>query len=184
MAKVSFTNLKLKINKEVKEITFNNAKVEVLQYLPIEDKYDLIMITLQQAKEGNIYNPVKLEMYFNLNLVYSYTNISFTEKQREDEAKLYDTLVSSGFLNPVIEAIPDDEYNELRNCIEILEEKLENNEKSFAAKLADFMEELPNKMQEAAKIAKNFDPEQFKNVINFATAANGGRPIDFSKENL
>ena len=35
MAKVSFTNLKLKINKEVKEITFNNAKVEVLQYLPI-----------------------------------------------------------------------------------------------------------------------------------------------------
>ena len=67
---------------------------------------------------------------------------------------------------------------------QILEEKLENNEKSFAAKLADFMEELPNKMQEAAKIAENFDPEQFKNVINFATAANGGRPIDFSKENL
>ena len=28
MAKVSFTNLKLKINKEVKEITFNNTKVE------------------------------------------------------------------------------------------------------------------------------------------------------------
>ena len=26
MAKVSFTNLKLKINKEVKEITFNNTK--------------------------------------------------------------------------------------------------------------------------------------------------------------
>ena len=72
----------------------------------------------------------------------------------------------------------------MRNCIEILEEKLENNEKSFSAKLADFMEELPNKMQEAAKIAENFDPEQFKNVINFATAANGGRPIDFSKENL
>ena len=38
--------------------------------------------------------------------------------------------------------------------------------------------------QEAAKIAESFDPEQFKNVINFATAANGGRPIDFSKENL
>ena len=111
MAKVSFTNLKLKINKEVKEITFNNEKVEVLQYLPIEDKYDLIMITLQQAKEGNIYNPVKLEMYFNLNLVYSYTNISFTEKQREDEVKLYDTWLSSGFLNPIIEAIPDDEYD-------------------------------------------------------------------------
>ena len=184
MAKVSFTNLKLKINKEVKEITFNNAKVEVLQYLPIEDKYDLIMITLQQAKEGNIYNPVKLEMYFNLNLVYSYTNISFTEKQREDEAKLYDTLMSNGLLNQIIEAIPNGEYNELMEYIGTLETKLENNEKSIAAKLADFMEELPEKMQKAAEIAEDFNPEQFKNVINFATAANGGRPIDFSKENL
>ena len=184
MAKVSYANLKLKVDQRVETFDFGGQSIEVKQYLPIEDKYDLIMITLQQAKEGNIYNPVKLEMYFNLNLVYSYTNISFTEKQREDGAKLYDTLLSSGFLNPIIEAIPDDEYDELRNCIEILEEKLENNEKSFAAKLADFMEELPNKMQEAAKIAEGFDPEQFKNVINFATAANGGRPIDFSKENL
>ena len=86
--------------------------------------------------------------------------------------------------NPRNRTLNAREYNELRNCIETLEEKLENNKKSFAAKLADFMEELPNKMQEAAKIAENFDPEQFKNVINFATAANGGRPIDFSKENL
>ena len=50
MAKVSFTNLKLKMNKEIKEISFNNTKIEVLQYLPIEEKYDLVMITLQQAK--------------------------------------------------------------------------------------------------------------------------------------
>ena len=34
MAKVSFTNLKLKMNKEIKEISFNNTKIEVLQYLP------------------------------------------------------------------------------------------------------------------------------------------------------
>ena len=182
MAKVSFTNLKLKINKEVKEITFNDTKIEVLQYLPIEDKYDLVMITLQKAREGNIYNPVKLEMYFNLNLVYLYSNLSFTDKQREDEAKLYDTLMSNGLLNQIIEAIPNGEYNELMEYVGTLETKLENNEKSIAAKLADFMEGLPEKMQKAAEIAENFNPEQFKNVINFATAANGGRPIDFSKE--
>ena len=182
MAKVSFTNLKLKINKEIKEISFNDTKIEVLQYLPIEDKYDLVMITLQKAKEGNIYNPVKLEMYFNLNLVYLYSNLSFTDKQREDEAKLYDTLMSTGLLNQIIEAIPNGEYNELMEYVGTLETKLENNEKSIAAKLADFMEELPEKMQKAAEIAENFNPEQFQEVINFATAANGGRPIDFSKE--
>ena len=179
MAKVSFTNLKLKMNKEIKEISFNNTKIEVLQYLPIEEKYDLVMITLQQAKENSLFNPVKLEMYFCMNLVYSYTNISFTEKQRED-----DTLLSSGLLDMIINAIPEDDYRELKEYIEILEQKLENNEKSMAAKLSDFMEMLPDKMKEAAEIAEKFDPKQFQNVINFATAANGGRPIDFSKEDL
>ena len=184
MAKVSFTNLKLKMNKEIKEISFNNTKIEVLQYLPIEEKYDLVMITLQQAKENSLFNPVKLEMYFCMNLVYSYTNISFTEKQREDEAKLYDTLLSSGLLDMIINAIPEDDYRELKEYIEILEQKSENNEKSMAAKLSDFMEMLPDKMKEGAEIAEKFDPKQFQNVINFATAANGGRPIDFSKEDL
>lgn len=177
MAKVSYTNLKLKVNKDVKEVTFNDSKIDVLQYLPMDEKYDLIMITLQKAKVNNIYNPVKLEMYFNLNIIYSYTNISFTEKQREDESKLYDALQSSGLLNKIISAIPQEEYDELNLFIDTLIEKTESNDKSFAAKLYDFMEELPEKMAEAAKIAETFNPEQFKNVINFATAANGGRPI-------
>ena len=90
--------------------------------------------------------------------------------------------MSTGLLNQIIEAIPNGEYNELMEYVGTLETKLENNEKSIAAKLADFMEELPEKMQKAAEIAENFNPEQFQEVINFATAANGGRPIDFSKE--
>lgn len=177
MAKVSYTNLKLKTDISVKEITYNNTKIEILQYLPVEEKYDLVMITLQKAKESNLYNPIKLETYFNLNLVYLYSNISFTEKQKENEAKLYDTLKSNGLIDAIIEAIPENEYNELLDYVDTLVEKFENNEKSFAAKLADFMDELPDKMAEAAQIAENFNPEQFKEVINFATAANGGRPI-------
>jgi hypothetical protein len=33
-----------------------------------------------------------------LEMVYNYTNISFTEKQKENSYKLYDTLVSSKLL--------------------------------------------------------------------------------------
>ncbi len=69
----------------------------MLQYLPAQDKYDLLMITLQKSLENGAYNEFKLNLYFELNLVYMYTNISFTEKQREDEFKLYDTLESNGF---------------------------------------------------------------------------------------
>ena len=97
--KVSYAKLNLKVNKDIKTFKINEQEVEVLQYLPFEDKYDLVMITLQKAEEDGIYNELKLDMYFHLYLVYMYTNISFTEKQKEDELKLYDTLKSNGIID-------------------------------------------------------------------------------------
>ena len=185
MAKIGFTKLSLKRKNEVKTITINNNQIEIKQYLPVNEKLDLIARVINGAHDQNNFpNPIKIEVIGTLEMIMAYTNISFTEKQREDEAKLYDTLLSSGLLDMIINAIPEDDYRELKEYIEILEQKLENNEKSMAAKLSDFMEMLPDKMKEAAEIAEKFDPKQFQNVINFATAANGGRPIDFSKEDL
>ena len=54
--KVSYANMKLKLNTGVKTFDFKDQKVEVLQYLPARDKYDLLMITLQKAEEDGIYN--------------------------------------------------------------------------------------------------------------------------------
>ena len=88
--KVSYANMKLKVNTAVKTFKFCEQEIEVLQYLPARDKYDLLMVTLQKALEEDGYNEFKLNLYFELNLVYMYTNISFTEKQSEDEFKLYD----------------------------------------------------------------------------------------------
>ena len=49
---------------------------------------------------------------------------------------------------------------------------------TFNAMLQGFLNDLPNKMEEVAEIAKQFDPEQFKAVMDFARAANGGREIE------
>ena len=46
-----------------------------------------------------------------LEILYSYTNINFTEKQKEDPAKLYDLVVSGGLIKLVLQAIPEEEYN-------------------------------------------------------------------------
>ena len=113
MAKVSYASLKLKTKTDVKTFDYEGSTIEVLQYLPFEDKYSLIMITLQNALEEGIYNPLRLDMYFHLFLVYLYTNITFTDKQREDELKLYDTLHSSGFIAKMLEHISEVEYNTL-----------------------------------------------------------------------
>ena len=176
--KVSYANMKLKINSEVKTFDFCGQKVEVLQYLPARDKYDLLMITLQNSFEDGIYNEFKLNLYFELNLVYMYTNISFTEKQREDEFKLYDNLKSNGFFELFFQALNEDEYNELFNQLNVIKETLYINNNSVTTIIKKLIDDLPANAEAAAKIVENFDPKQYKEVINFAKYANGGRDIN------
>lgn len=177
MAKVSYSSLKLKVNSEVKKFTWEDKEIEVLQYLPISDKYDLIMIALQKAKEGDIYNPIKLDMYFHLNLVYLYTNLSFTEKQKENEEKIFDTLVSTNLLSMIMENIPEEEFDDLWDKMnEYMKSELQYST-TTAAVIKSIISDLPTQAQAAMDIVNQFDPDKFKAVKEFAEAANGGRPI-------
>lgn len=178
MAKVSYANLKLKVDSSIKTFDFENQTIEVKQYLPVEDKYDLVMIALQKSREGNIYNAIKVDVYFHLNLVYLYTNLSFTDKQKENEFKIYDALVSSGLLDMIIENIPEDEYEELFGYLAELEDDAMMTNHSASALIQSFINDLPKNAQAAANIVDNFDQSKYQAVIDFAKAANGGRSIE------
>ena len=119
MAKVSLTKLGLKVNQEIKAIDFNEQTIEVKQYLPVNDKLELISTVINSAHdENNFSNPVKVSVFTTLEIMYAYTNINFTEKQKEDPTKLYDMLISSGLVCEVINAIPEVEYHEVISGIE------------------------------------------------------------------
>lgn len=177
MSKVSYLNLKLKTDTSTETIDWNNNSIEIKQYLPIEEKYNLIMVTLQEAKESNIYNPLKIDLFFHLNLVYMYTNINFTEKQKEDASKLYDNLMSSGLLAQIISKIPTEEYDMLYTYLENVKNDLDKYGQSFKAILDAIINELPEKASEAMKILESFNPEDYKSVIAFAKASNNGNPV-------
>lgn len=114
MAKVPFTKLALKKQEEVKTITINNNIIEIKQYLPINEKLELIGRVLNQAADDNNFsNPIKLEVFTALEIVFTYTNISFTDKQKEDLIKLYDILESNNIFNLIIAELPEVEYNTL-----------------------------------------------------------------------
>lgn len=177
MSKVSYLNLKLKTDTSTETIDWNNNSIEIKQYLPIEEKYNLVMVTLQEAKESNIYNPLKIDLFFHLNLVYMYTNINFTEKQKEDASKLYDNLMSSGLLAQIISKIPTEEYDMLYTYLENVKNDLDKYGQSFKAILDAIINELPEKASEAMKILESFNPEDYKSVIAFAKASNNGNPV-------
>ena len=175
--KVSFTNLKLKINIPVKEIEINSTSVEVSQYLPIEDKYDMINIALQNSEENGYYNPIKLEMYLDLYMVYMYTNLNFTDKQKEDETKLYDILVSNGIIEAVKNAMPDGELYEIQCYTNELKDTIMKYKSTLASVMNGFIDQLPKNAEEAMNIVSKFDPEKFQTVLQFAQMANGNRAI-------
>lgn len=119
MPKVTFTKLQLKKKETHNEFTYNNQVIEVKEYLPINEKLTLISNVINAAQDSMQYaNPVKVEIFTSLEILYNYTNISFTEKQKEDPAKLYDLLEGNGIINKVISLIPEEEYKFLINSID------------------------------------------------------------------
>ena len=178
MAKVSYANLKLKVDTSVSTFNFNGTDIEVLNYLPVDDKYDLVMVTLQKAEEDGIYNPIKLDMYFHLHMIYMYSNLSFTEKQKENESKLYDALKSNGFLDSFLATIPNSEYQELFDYIDEIMEDTLTYRNTAGAVLQSIIQDLPKNAQAAAEIVNSFDKSKYQAVVDFATAANGGRNIN------
>ena len=115
MARIPFTKLKCKINTNEIPVQIGEETIAVKQYLPIQEKLELIGKVIMQAHEQdeNYSNPVKAGVYRDLEVIFAYTNISFTDKQKEDLPKLYDMLYSSGVITEVLKNIPEDEYMEI-----------------------------------------------------------------------
>lgn len=114
MAKISYNKLgitKDELNK-VQTVEYNDQTIEVKQYLPIAEKSELITRVLNNSVDENTgyYNLLKLDMNLGLEIIYAYSNISFTEKQKEDPMKLYDMLNASKVLNLIIGLVPDGEF--------------------------------------------------------------------------
>lgn len=120
MAKVTFNKLNLTKNTEIKTININDNDIEIKQYLPVEEKLELIsyIVNMAHDEDYNFSNPVKVEVFAGIGIIKYYTNITFTEKQLENPAKIYDLLNSNNVINNVIAAIPSNEYDEIRTGIE------------------------------------------------------------------
>lgn len=119
MAKVPFSKLDVKINGSDCINTYYNTKgeeveYEVKQYLPLKEKIELVQRVINQSVDDNgFYNPMRVKLYLVLEVVYAYTNLSFTAKQKEDPFKLYDLLVSTGIFYEIVERIREKDWSEI-----------------------------------------------------------------------
>ena len=159
-------------------VLIGDTDIEVLQYISIEDKNSIISLALQNSVEDTIYNECKLKMYFELYIVYTYSNIEFTAEERADAITTYDILASNGIIQAVLAALPEKEYVELYNMLETTKKNKMKYNNSIAATINHFINDLPANAEAAREIIEKFNPEDFQQVLNFAKAANGGREIN------
>ena len=123
MAKIPFSKLDLKVNTSEQVIHITNSKgeaisFEVKNYLPVKEKMDLVSRIINQSTDDNgFYNPMRVKLYTTLEVVYAYTNLTFTPKQKEDPFKLYDLLVSTGLYNDITNHICAEDLVELEGSI-------------------------------------------------------------------
>lgn len=176
-----YKDLGLKVNDEVKTISIQGKQINIFKYLPIHQKNDLVQIALQNARENGVINDVKLEVYFNMYIVFLYTDLVFTDEEKQDLEQLYDELQSSGILTRIIGAI--DEYDTLFEYLEIMRDTQDKYETSAAGLIKQLTQDLPQTAAIAAEQLKDFNPEKFQQVMAFTQAANAGQPIPLVKEN-
>ena len=104
--KVGLTKLGLKKNTNLINLEWNDQIIEIKEYLPIQEKLDLIgRIVNLSLDDNNFVNPARLQIFTTLEVMYTYTNINFTDKQKEDFLNLYDLLFSSGLWAAVKQAL-------------------------------------------------------------------------------
>lgn len=111
MVKVSLTKLNKIKSLDSIDIKIGEETISVVQYLPLEKKLTIMQNIIEQAgnNEEGFYNIVKLTVFYTIEMLRVYTNISFTEKQLEDPQKLYDIIVLNNIWETVKDSIPEKE---------------------------------------------------------------------------
>ena len=157
MAKLSFSKLSLTKNTDIKTVEYNGQNIEVKQYLPINDKATIVATILNYTLnngENRFPNPLQVEVFTLLQVIEKYTNITFTDKQKEDPAKLYDLITSSGLWNVIVDNLNMDDYHLLLKYIDKSIKSYYEYHNSIFGILDSINNDYSNLNLDAAEIAK------------------------------
>lgn len=163
MAKIAYSKLGLNkmVNKEPSIIEFNDQQIEVAQYLPIEKKLDLISDIINLSLDDNTYyNPCRIEIFMLTKIIEAYTNLTITDKQKEDIFKFYDQLVASGFAEKVMDNIPIEDYSFIHESVVKTIKNIYKQKNSALGILESISTDYSNLNLDASEIQKKLaDPE-------------------------
>ena len=104
----NFSDLKITMPEEVKEINFEGEIIKIKQHIPTTDMLDIVELAIQNSAENGYYNPMKLDVFFSMYLVYTYSDLEFTEEEKKEisEKKSEYSNSFAGVLTSLIADLP------------------------------------------------------------------------------
>ena len=176
MAKVPFSKLQAKVDGGATSIFYYNLAgeeiyYEVKHYLPFKEKLDLVSRIINQSIDDNgFYNPMRVKLYMVLEITYTYTNLSFTDKMKEDPFKLYDILVSTGIFTDIVNVIREKDWQEIQENVWSTIKNIYDYRNSVMGILENVVADYNNLNLDATEIQEKLaDPENMallKDVLN------------------
>ena len=176
---VLLSQLKFNSQDDETTFTFSGLEITVKKHISLLDKMVLIDHILQDSlMESGSYNTVAVSAYFTLYTVIFYSNLILDIDGVEEMFNKLDDMINSGFCKEVMSRIPKNELELLNSLLKDEQTKREQFAMSVGGIVKSILNELPKTTTEIKEILKDFDPNKFQEVIEFAKAANGNRPIE------
>jgi hypothetical protein len=120
MAKIAFSKLNLKPKyDEAVPVQIGDTTISVKKYVSIQEKLRIIGDIVAKAYNPDLNgdNPLLLDALFALEMIDAYSDIVFTDKQKEDFFKTYDALASNGIVDIIMDTIPEEEVDTVYDAI-------------------------------------------------------------------
>jgi hypothetical protein len=142
---VNFGDLNLSVDVAFKEIDFKGQKILVKSYVSNSVKAGIINLAARGAFNEGVINTALVDAYIHMFIIEYYTDIKFGEEDSQDIISNYDKAITSGLLSAILEAIPEEEYDYIIDCLKDFERQLMSYSHSYAAGMAfseDFVKSL------------------------------------------
>lgn len=118
---MNYSDLGLDIEyKKVEVQLIGDKKLEVLTYLPVREKTEMLQFIVNNVidPKTGCASPIRTEIYFSIAVCHWYGGIDFSNEDMAKISDVYDALELNKVIQTIIDYVPYDEINFMRDLAE------------------------------------------------------------------
>lgn len=118
---MNYSDLGLNIEyKKIEVELIEDKKLEVLTYLPVREKTEMLQFIINNVidPKTGCASPIRMEIYFSIAVCHWYGGIDFSNEDMAKISDVYDALELNKVIQTIIDHVPYDEINFMRDLAE------------------------------------------------------------------